>query len=189
MWRVAVSIFYEECSTLSSPNLPLLSSSTTIRELRSQFSIWQGSHHFMKTHFPDFPRLFPDELSKFHYAGIGQIHHSHQARDRKGGISTPKSHLSQSLIFSEYVIWLWKKQQPNVTTTFSFGRVNMIKFPDFYLIWHFLKFPDWKTWNSLSRVAGNPACCGWRWLEVCDEWIKYILLVLSSFMKMFVLGN
>ena len=30
-----------------------------------------------------------------------------QLRGRKGGISTPKSHRSQSLLFSEYVIWLW----------------------------------------------------------------------------------
>ena len=54
-----------------------------------------------------------------------------EARDRKWGFSTPKGHHCQLLLFSEYVIWLWKKLQPDGTTTFSFGQVNMMKFPDF----------------------------------------------------------
>ena len=50
--------------------------------------------------------IYTDKLAKSHDAGVGQIHHSHQARDRKGGVSTPKSQHSQSLLFIEYVTWL-----------------------------------------------------------------------------------
>ena len=75
--------------------------------------------------------LAPLLFDSFKVDGIGQIHHSHSARDRKREIATPKTQHSQSLLLDEYLIWIPKKQHTDVTITFFFGKVNRIKFPEF----------------------------------------------------------
>ena len=65
----------------------------------------------------------------------------------------------------------------DVTTTFSFGRVNMIKFPYFTLIWRtFLNFPDCKTPLATPPPPNYYAATinFDRAIEEVDHWKKQI---------------
>ena len=85
---------------------------------------------------------------------VGQIDHSYQARDRRGGISTPKKPPKATIIIQWICHLVMKKATDWCRNAFSFGQVNMIKFPNLKHCPQIL-FPNLKTWNSFSRVAGN----------------------------------
>ena len=54
-------------------------------------------------------------------------------------------------------------EETDATTTFFFGQLNMIKFPDFSLIWNtFLKFPAFSLTGKLeTNFPGFPGFPGW----------------------------
>ena len=109
---------------------------------RREVKFWPYSRNWLHITVPSISWkqiswFFLDEFSKFHDAGIGQIHQSHQARDRKGGISHQKATIANlNPYYSVNMSSGYEKSNRLhiTTTTFSFGEVNMIKFPDFSLI-------------------------------------------------------
>ena len=150
--------------------------STDSNELfRISRRLYQGSQQFMGTNSPSFLWLFPDECSKFHDAGIGQIHRDHPARDKKGGIFTPKKPPQPIIIIHWIWQWVMKKTTDWYHSHLLFWVSEHDKIPWYFQISStFLHipwlFPAWKTSISFSRFL--------RWLGILCYYISSPLTTL-----------